>query len=153
MKTAIEVGKEVISAEVRNMDRNEAKVLASLILMRRDFDQDKLLDEAKPMAYEIAKKRLDAFGVPVEARVCLMIAALSDRPGTAVLYCAAVKAIAAGKGNGEPVSIEEFAMSFPMGFPTEGELQRIWNGQKTMRDPALGALQSDNSLDRKEAWL
>lgn len=149
MKTAINIGNDMITTKkVRVMTEEESMVMISLIQMQQDLPP---LDgeDKPPLAYQIADERLAFHNVPVERRVLLMIASLCDRPGTVVLYCAAVKAIAMKvlAGEGKPVTFSHFIEAFPMGFPTEEELHRIWEAQKVHDDQP-----GDNWIDRPAAW-
>jgi hypothetical protein len=144
MKTAIEIGEEILKAEVRVMDKDEATSLAMLALTP---SEKPLPEKGVPLAVKIAQTRLAYHKVGCSPRVLLMIGILCDRPGTVMLYVAAIKALSARNGN-QPVTFIQFIEGFPNGFPTEKELHRIWLGQK-VTDGSPG---SDNWIDRAEAW-
>lgn len=143
MKKAVEIGNEMLGANVRPLTENETKSLLSLIM----FDQVKepLPPEIKEMfMYQVCHQRLEAFGVPVHEIVPAYITILSDRPGIAVLYAAAIKAIY--EQNKREVNLNDMINAFPWGVPTEEELHKIWDGQK------CHDRQPDNWLDHGEAW-
>src|SRR5205085_835347 len=69
MKTAIEIGNEMISAKQHPMNRNTSELLATLILLRQDMPIPKSVEV--PFGMQIVLKRLEWAGVPVENRVAL----------------------------------------------------------------------------------
>lgn len=148
MKTALEVGEEMLACEGQPMSREIAEEMACLLFFEKDsepLDAEKLKDEA---IYKIAKARTELAGVPINDYALLMINTISaGRPGTAIMYVAALKAISKRNG-GDQVTVSMICNKngFAMGFPSEDDLRRIWGGQKDKGSP-LG-----NSLDNPEAW-
>lgn len=152
MKTAVEVGNDMIGAKLRPLTRDECKNFVLMATMREDPELPP--DVPLPFGMQILQKRLAHHGVRAENRVMMLVTFLCDRPGTIVLYAAAIKAIAAKKTEPGPVTFNEFVEAFAIGFPTDEELNRIWDSQKVQHgDPGSDGVQrSDNWLDRDEAW-
>lgn len=150
MKTAVQVGNEMFAAKLDPMTKEQAKTFISLLSMKEDIGDFGDMEEQGlkiPFAARVAEQRLQAAGIPVERRVLIMIAALAETPGVAVLYAAAAKAIY--DRTKSLVTLRDFAdtEAFGMGFPSDEALHKIWDGQKGQGDEKV-----DNWLDRKEAW-
>ena len=149
MKTATEIGNAMLQAKKRRMSRDEALTLGQLLIASEMGALDEDSAEAKwPTGARIAKAKLEWAGVPTTAGLCWAISAMSDRPGTVVLYCAAVKAI--HDNVQRKVTIDDFFKNdsaFADGFVADTEVERIWDTQKVHDGKG-----PDNWLDRKEAW-
>lgn len=141
-RTATDVGNAILAAPQHPMDNSSTETMPRLVVAGPAF---KLPDTAMPLAIQIAKTRLAAFNVPASDAAIVMIAQLCDRPGTIVLYCAALKVLADRLGRAATVS--DLCEAFPMGFPDDEALTAIWDAQK-VRD----GKGPDNWLDRAEAW-
>lgn len=149
MITALKIGNEMLAcSKVRIMTHEEAEIMLQLLLLK-DFTVEEGEDAGR--AFAMARLRLRHHKVDVHDRAILMAASLCDRPGPLMLYCAALKAIAVY--NDRQVSLDDFINSFPMGFPIEAELHRIWDMQKRSgKDRKASPMISDNWLDADEAW-
>ncbi len=153
MKTAIEVGNDMLKAKpVRTMTRAEAEILLALTMITksgRSFADALAGGLAKgipmPPTYEILSKRLDYHKVPYDAAAAFWLSSCSDRPGTAVLYAAALAALAHRNGN-KAASFDDVVDAFAMGVPDEPALQKVWESQKRPGHVP------DNWLDDPEAW-
>lgn len=151
MKTAIQVGKELIASKaVRALSKPESEVLVMLnMLMASGGSLDGVGGQDDlPAPYKIMAARLDWAKVPYTKEAAFYLAACCDRAGTAVLYAAVIAAIADMKG-GVPVDLHDCVHTFPMGLPMESELQKAWIGQKREREKPG---EPDNWLDMPQAW-
>jgi hypothetical protein len=126
------------------MTKKATNVMLNLIVAGNKF---KIPDVPLPFGLKIAQVHSQANRVPVTEAALVMITALSDRPATVVMYVAVLKALADKLGHA--ATIADIAEAFPMGFPTEEALHRVWVEQKRHPHPSSG---SDNWLDYAESW-
>lgn len=141
---AITIGDQLLTTQdVRQMTLEETKILITLV-SRPDFTIP--WDEGMvPQACGIARAHATVRGVEITDQNYLMIAAICDRPGTVVMYVAAMAALNAKLGH--TATLTDLCEAFPVGFPTEEALTKIWDGQKVHDGNG-----PDNWLDRDEAW-
>ncbi len=147
MKTALEVGSALIAAEeVEPMSESATETMLTLIVAGDAFRIPAGVE--LPLGLKIAQKRAEAFGVPATDAALVMVAALCDRPGTVVMYVAVLAALAARLGRAATVS--DLAEAFPVGFPKDVALYRVWDAQTRVGPDRPSG--SDNWLDYPEAW-
>jgi len=143
---AVEVGRAMLAAPQHQMNEDASKVMAVLGLM--EAAGEPLPDIFREMfAYKILDKRVEVHGLKVNDYLKAFIAVLCDRPGTVVLYAAALKAIQEDSAHEGETDLLKFCAAFPSGFPVESDLHKIWDAQKVHDGRA-----PDNWLDREEAW-
>lgn len=150
MKTAIEVGNDLIAARpVRGLTKPEAEVLIGLSAI--EVSGKALLEvlvatkQELPTLYKIMAFRLDFHKVPYDPAAVFWLASCADRPGTAILYCAALAALA-DKNGGNAATLGDATQAFPSGVPDDSALQKVWLSQKRP------GYMPDNWLDYPEAW-
>jgi hypothetical protein len=155
MKLAKDIGEEMLTAKVEPLSKSNAVLLLETIMLDTGLDtpekRDKFCKEAKTevTAFAILQGRLEWAQLKVSPTATFFCAALCDRPGTCVLYAAALKALSIRlkKGANEELSLNEVVVSgFPRGVPTQDELHRIWDGQKAYDE------RPDNWLDHPASW-
>lgn len=155
MKLAKVIGEEMLTAKGEPLSPSNSALLLETIMLDTGLDtpekRAKFLQEAKDgvTAFDILQKRLDWAQVKASPTAVFFCAALCDRPGTLVLYAAALKALSIrlNKGADEELTLRDVVTSgFPMGVPTEEEMHRIWEGQKARGE------RPDNWLDHQAAW-
>jgi len=147
MKTVVEIGNEMIGVtNPREMTRDEMDTFIILEMNHKTLDATAM--PAVPEGFKIADARLKAVNLEASNTVLFMISTLCDCPGTVVLYCAAIAAIAKKYGT-RKVTWQQFVEAFGLGFPSEKDLRRFWQGQKVA---SAGPGLPDNALDYVEAW-
>ncbi len=96
---------------------------------------------------EILRSRLDwgGGGDPCRLSVglaCFVLAGLSEgNRGNLVMWALVLHRLYRQKR--APLTMDDFAEAFPVGFPTAGERDRVWDAQKT---------HTGNSVDSPETW-
>lgn len=159
MKFAKDIGEEMLTAKVEPLSKANAALLIQTVMLDTGLNQapnvseklDKFNQEAKEgvQAYAILGGRLEWAQLKASPTAIFFLSALCDRPGTCVLYAAALKALAIRlkKGKGDELTLSDVVTNgFPMGVPTNDELMRIWDGQKAYSE------KPDNWLDHQAAW-
>lgn len=143
MKTAIEIGQEILAiTDVAPMTENQTKIFVAAMMAERNKTT---LPQIDYLGYQILKKRLAYYQIPVTDPAILFVSSLADRPGIVVMYAAVLAAIYAKEQ--KEVNIDMVATAFPVGFPKEERLHEVWEGQK-IHDGAG----PDNMLDRHHGW-
>lgn len=80
-------------------------------------------------SYKIIDKRAALIGLNMTDAVKLMLCMLANTPGIAVMYVYALRYYQVTEKL-PTISTKELAMLFPLGFPIEAELHRLWDLQK-----------------------
>jgi hypothetical protein len=129
------------------MDEENSEFLIKLLLADREFE---LPEEEKPFLVKLIEKRLK-YGMTYkikDSRLILFLAILARNAGSAVMYMTYLQYWCKKKHVIE-IDLNRFCEEiFPMGFPSEDDLHKIWDGQKVMRESS-GA--SDNLVDYQSA--
>lgn len=147
MKTAYDVGEAMSKAPQHPMSKDMTTVFINLLMMQQA--KIEIPDELKAsFNYRLVDQRCVAFGVEADDYAKALVAMIADRPGTAVMYCAALHYV--HKKTGKPATMQTLIDAFPMGFPNEEDLRIIWTSQKI--DEEETGLMTDNWLDVKAAW-
>lgn len=146
MKKAIDIGNEMLKAEVRPLTKGEAAMLLKLLAVDIAGKQvDEVPDTVDfPLAYKILTSRAKWGGVDFTPNAAFFLSFVSSTPGEAVMYAAALKAVQTRAG-GKVDLTTVIDRGFPMGVPTKEELHRIWDDQKVNLTP-------DNALDHSNSW-
>lgn len=144
LKTAMDVGQEMVRAKPVGLNGDHTHALM-LCYMNEQMGQPVDGEIEGRLAYQIMMKRCRHHGISVTPWTLALIALLVDRPGSAMLYVAALHYISRKSAAGT-VNLDRFIDFFGDGFPGEDELRRIWEGQKSDYAP-LG-----NVLDDPQAW-
>jgi hypothetical protein len=139
------------------MDQEQSKALIALCMMERQF---LTVEQASPetqqlietdRACQIFHRRLKFYGVDVSPSVILLCSMESDgRPGTLVMWAYTCVHLAEKYQKGL-ITLEEFTLGFPMGFPTEKAKRECWELQKCKPDHAKGL--TDNEMDNSANWV
>ncbi len=112
----------------------------------RDFTEKK-----KPFIMKVIESRLKTwFSFSIrDSRLTLFIAIISKTPGTAIMYLTYLQ-YWCKKNETEEIDLNKFCREiFPMGFLSKEDLEKIWDGQKVLREKEG----SDNLLDYQSAML
>lgn len=144
--TALQVGESLLKTKNKQpMSIEQSKLLLKLMLIEKS-NQELSIPEGVMFSLDVMRKRLEFFHIPYNSIALTFLSTMADRPGTAVMYAAAYLALSKLKDH--PATIKDLCSldAFGMGFPTEEELNHIWDGQK-----AIGE-RPDNWLDHNEAW-
>ena len=144
LTTAIQVGAAIMKLTPHPMNDLTSKVMLQLILAGEEFTFPS--EPELPFIVAVAKKRCEHHAIPASDGALLMIAQLCDRPGTVVMYCAVLKALATKLNRA--VQVPDLCDAFPMGFPNNDDLITVWDQQK-VHDGAG----PNNALDRASAWV
>lgn len=131
------------------MDKETTGFLITL-LMSKD-KQKELPEKEKPFLMKLIEQRIKGcFSFDIkDTRLILFITIIAKSAGTAVMYLTYLQWCCKQKGYKE-IDLEKFCELFPMGFPNETDLQKVWDGQKVERDNGKG---SDNLLDYQSAMV
>lgn len=131
--------------EAAPMSEDMTRMFVLMSMMESTLDVEPLpSDITESFKFQVIKKRLEVtYGKPIATdSVIGTLAYQSDRVGVAVLYAAAIAAIYLKVKH--VVTMDDLVEYFPMGFPVEEELHKIWIAQKLSGDM--------NSVDMKAAW-
>ena len=93
---------------------------------------------------------------PVQAPVKFFLSQICRSPADAVMYLSFAQAEAAGRQTQESVlNLSLICDVFPLGFWSEADRSRLWNGQKLPEAAREGYKRPDNGLDDHAvvAWL
>ena len=144
--TAFQIGESLLKTKNKQpLSIEQSQILLKLMFLEKS-NTELPIQEGEIFALDIMRKRLECFHIPYNSIALTFLSSMADRPGIAVMYAAAYLALSKLKDH--PATLADLCSldAFGMGFPTEEELDRIWNEQK-----ATGQ-RSDNWLDHNEAW-
>ena len=139
MKTAFEIGKEIVEATKRPMTNEECLVVLSA-MARKDNEDLKDMFNLKVFSSRAKHHKVD-----ITDQASVALAFLADRVGTVVMYVAVAKYL--NDSLGRQVNIFDVMDIFEGSLPTDDALHEIWDNQKI--NDGNG---SDNILDRAKAW-
>lgn len=139
MKTAFDIGKEIVEAKQRPMTTEEGLVVLSA-MARKDNEDLKDMFNLKVFSSRAKHHKID-----ITDQASVALAFLADRVGMVVMYVAVAKYLNVSLGR--QVNIFDVMDVFQGTLPTEEALSRIWDNQKIHDGKG-----PDNILDRDEAW-
>ena len=160
LRTAREVGEAILACHQEPMDKKQTEFMIALSLseMQDNLSIDWETEKKLPFASKVAEAHARTRNVPVSNQVLLFLAALANSPGIAVMYVAALKVISERYDN-KKVSLREFCESFPIGFPVNKDLAKIWEAQKLSAEEMVAYKERyntstvmDNLLDHADRW-
>ena len=130
------------------MNEETTKYLIQLIMCKDKFE---IPEKEKPFLVKLIDGRIKAsFNYEInDMRLQLFLAIISQKPGTAVMYLTYLQ-YWCKKRNCKEIDLEKFCEIFPIGFPSETDLQKIWDEQKVERDNWRNP---DNLLDYQTAMV
>lgn len=145
------VCKEMEKCDRVEMDKDTMELLMKLLLMRMQ-NKDKsnkeefsIPEKEKPFILKMLEGRLQLYQFKLNGNdLRFFLAVLCKSPGNVVLYLWYLQ-YWCKKNNVKEVDLEMFGEKiFPMGFPSDKTLLRIWDGQKVKRKETMA---SDNLVD------
>ncbi len=139
--------------EMSIADTGDLLLLAS---SKNTFSNWPLLEKEKPFLYKVIEQRVQAcFTFKItDCRLIMWLCMISKSPGTAVMYLAYLQ-YWCKKNNVKEIDIDIFCEKvLPSGYPSEEDLQEIWDAQKVIRTKTKGDIfpGSDNLLDYQQAY-
>jgi len=125
------------------MNEEDTTLLMQLLMAKKGITMP---ENKKPFLMQVIEKRIKhCFQYKIEdMRLLMFLMVITVSPGTAVMYLTYLQ-YWCKKHNCKELDLEKLCDIFPMGFPEESELKKIWDGQKVIRDKQKGG--SDNLLD------
>lgn len=131
---------------MKPMDNNTAKIFIELGLSRDIVFR--IPDEEKPFLYKLIEKRVSlVHSFELDDRVLLFLCCICKSAGVGIMYCWYFQ-YQCKKRNLKKVTFENLAEIFSWGFPSENDLQKLWELQKVNRN---NMDDSDNLLDYPQA--
>lgn len=144
----------LFQAEKREMTEIESRMFVLLCLHERakvihdERAKDIHEDIVNSFLYQILKKRLQYFDVPVTEHLIAFISLIIDRPAKAVMWAYTLNRMFKERQREIDIKIFSDYGYFADGIPTEEEYQRIWDSQKVKSEFP----KSDNALDDPDYW-
>jgi len=131
------------------MDKDLFETFIMLIMAKdKKFE---IPEKEKPFIYQVIEKRIKhcyTFKTN-DPRLIMFLSALAVKPGTAILYLWYLQ-YWCKKNSVKEIDLDIFGTRiFPLGFPSEETMHKIWDSQKVNRDSATGG--SDNLVDYNDA--
>ena len=137
--------KEFEKTQKNPMNEKDSEILIKLISSKNSAYQ--IPEEEKPFLYKLLEKRIEAVhDFEVDVRTLIFLSCICRSAGVGVMYCWYLQ-YQSKKRNIRHISLETFCEIFPMGFVSEDDLGRLWDGQK-VHSEGMG---SDNLLDYTQA--
>jgi hypothetical protein len=137
--------KEFEKTKRHPMDKETSEIFLSLVLSQiGTFD---IPENEKPFLYALMEKRISVLhDYKLDDRVLIFLSWICKSAGIGVMYCWYLQ-YESKKRNMKDISFDNFVEIFPMGFPSEDDLHRLWDSQKVL-SKGMG---SDNLLDYPQA--
>lgn len=128
---------EFNEAEVEPMSDNLSKafLITAMAEMRNGAVPSSL---EKSFIYQVLDKRAEFIGLKLNKYAKVLLTLIADRPGTIVMYLCYLKS---KQDPGTEFTCEQLARTFPMGFPTDKALEKLWDSQKVGGDNLLDTIQ------------
>lgn len=129
------------SKDINPMTVEQSKAFISMNFLERDRQAWVGLqaDLSKDFLWNVLQKRADVYKLKYTVPMLAFVRFITDSPGKAVMWVHALKRLEQNiKGE---VSMTTLAYAFPIGFPTDAALSKLWDEQKGIG----GAV--DNYLD------
>lgn len=116
---------EFHEAEIGPMDDEMTRIfLAVTMAEMKNGDVPSLEDQ---FLYKVLDKRAEFIGLKLNKYIKVLLTLLSRSPGVVVMYLYYLKS---KQHPGTELTVEQIARTFPMGFPTEKALEKLWDSQK-----------------------
>lgn len=130
------------------MDDDTSSIMLKLAMSNGAIPEDDKEINDHFMCKVIAS-RFKVLGYTMDIRTKLMIATITGSPGSAVMYCHYLAYYCKNKKI-QHLTFDEFCMhAFPWGFPSNEDLQVLWDSQKVSKDGSQPG--TDNLLEDLEA--
>lgn len=126
---------------VQPMTVDQSKAFINMNFLERDEQSAKGLAAAmsNDFLWQVISKRADLYKLKYTVPMLVFVRFLCSNPGTAVMWVHALKRLELKQG--VTVNMEVLAHAFPMGFPTDAALHKLWDEQKGLGEA------KDNYLD------
>jgi hypothetical protein len=105
-----------------------------LAVMMGNVDRE-VLEEM--FIYKVVVARAEAIGLEMEDSLRDFLACLCKSPGTVTMYLSLLRQ---EQENGKQITMSYWSELFPTGYPTEDNLQTLWDAQKVADAPLGNAL-------------
>lgn len=133
--------KEFEKTEKYPMDDFTTEMLVKLTLSKNTSYA--IPEGEKPFLYKLMEKRIEVLhDFELDERTLLFLCCICKSAGVSVMYIWYLQ-YKSKKRNIKEISLESFCEIFPVGFPSEDDLHRIWDNQKVL----VKGMGSDNLLD------
>lgn len=118
----------------------DSEILISLLMSNAPLN---IPEKEKPFLYKVIEKRIEfSFDFTMENKLILFLCQISKSPGNALLYLWYLQYWS--NKNFKNITLHDFCEKiFPMGFPSEDEMNKIWLAQKVANE----STGSDNLID------
>lgn len=137
--------KEFEKTKKEPMDDFVSEMLVKLILSKNMSYS--IPEGEKPFLYKLMEKRISVIhDFELDERTLVFLCCICKSAGVCVMYVWYLQ-YESKKRNMKQISLENFCEIFPMGFPSEDDLHRLWDSQKVSRKE----MGSDNLLDYTQA--
>jgi len=141
---------ELFAKEFEKTQKQPMDYFTSEILVKLSLSKDMsyaITEEEKPFLYKLMEKRIEVIhDFELDERTLVFLCCICKSAGISVMYCWYLQ-YESKKRNIRHISLETFCEIFPMGFPSEDDLSRLWDAQK-VHSERMG---SDNLLDYPQA--
>jgi len=124
---------EFFQQPTQPMSKEMSEIFLRMMFMEQEQQKVKIPQIQSQFLYQIIDKRANYIGLELSEPAKIFLMFETKSPGTAVMYLYALRS------KFTSVTMGNIADMFPMGFPTEPTLHKIWEKQK---DP-----KGDNYLD------
>jgi|688.fasta_scaffold05151_34 hypothetical protein len=133
--------KEFEKTEKYPMDDFTTEMLVKLTLSKNTSYA--IPEGEKPFLYKLMEKRIEVLhDFELDERTLLFLCCICKSAGVSVMYIWYLQ-YKSKKRNIKEISLESFCEIFPVGFPSEDDLHRMWDNQKVL----VKGMGSDNLLD------
>lgn len=132
----IHVCKKIGEAKKDELDKDSQKLLLQLLWLKKDGKQLEIPQNEKPFLFQVIEKRVQAcFDYKIKDHaLILFLCSIAKNPAVAVMYLWYFQYWANKNGNRQEIDLNTLCMEiFPMGFPSDENMQLIWGGQKIER--------------------
>ena len=137
--------KEFEKTKKEPMDDFVSEMLVKLILSKNMSYS--IPEGEKPFLYKLMEKRISVIhDFELDERTLVFLCCICKSAGVCVMYVWYLQ-YESKKRNMKQISLEDFCEIFPMGFPSEDDLHRLWDSQKVLTK----GMGSDNLLDYPQA--
>lgn len=129
------------SSDIQRMTGKQTQAFISMDFLERDkvAQQGMVADLKDHFGWNVIQKRADFYKLKYTIPMLAFVCTLCDSPGKAVMWVHALKRLELKQG--VTVNMEVLAHAFPMGFPTDAALHKLWDEQKGLGEA------KDNYLD------
>ena len=103
-----------------------SKIFLSLLILEKK-NTEIPPDFKKQFMYQVLTKRAKSISLKMNVYSTALLALLSDRPGMAVMYLYYLKS---KTQDDSEVTMATITNLFPLGFPSDDEMSKLWEKQK-----------------------